>query len=395
MLNKNQKSIPKFKGKQGHVYILTNPSIPGQVKIGYTQLDDVVLRSKQLSKDTGVPTPFIVYASRIFDNCMLAEKMMHSYFSENTDPNLKTGRVSENREFFWTTPELALEYLIKIHKELNKIDKLTDQEIATELGKGIECIKNKNYHEAILILEKLHFSGNYIASYWLGECYTALANSKYIKDPLKQKNYYKAADFYSYAVLFQYRPAYIKAYQAYFYAKLAFKSDIVIDKFCSYIRYNRIKLTDQEKDMILYHLKRNLKNNNKDFYMFNPDNPCWKIYSKSLRKRLKKILKENKKSSDLKEFAKVDKFLYVNKHYGFKFMLTISIIFIIAFFIYIYIYGNKIELSKINYLNNQNENKAVVYNDKKMTDLDNVNNNTNKTTKNKKNNSNNKTKKSH
>lgn len=317
----------KFQNKQGHVYILTNISIPNQVKIGYTQLDDVELRCQQLSSATGVPTPFKVFASKVFDNCMLAEKMMHSYFSSDNDPDLKKGRVNESREFFWTTPEEALKYLNKIYNDLHKVDKLTEEEITIQLNKGIECVENKSYHEAIAILETLFYAGSYIAAYWLGECYSKLGYSKNINDPQRQKFFYKASDYYSYGVLFQYRPAYQKAYQAYFQAKLAFKSDIVLEQFCNYIQYNHITLTDQEKDMILYHLKRNIGRKNKTFNMYKTEHKCWKIYNKPLRKRVKKLMKKDKNTEELKYWKDVKDFLEINHSHNFlKFLFILILI---------------------------------------------------------------------
>ena len=46
----------------GSVYILSNPSMPGLVKIGMTE-GDVNERIKQLSSGTGVAEPFVLEAS--------------------------------------------------------------------------------------------------------------------------------------------------------------------------------------------------------------------------------------------------------------------------------------------------------------------------------------------
>ncbi|WP_408876507.1 GIY-YIG nuclease family protein [Gluconobacter sphaericus] len=43
--------------KSGHVYLLTNPVMPGLIKIGFTTSPDVEIRMKQIYS-TGVPLPF-------------------------------------------------------------------------------------------------------------------------------------------------------------------------------------------------------------------------------------------------------------------------------------------------------------------------------------------------
>jgi T5orf172 domain len=76
--------------KGGYVYIMTNSSMPGLVKIGSTnfQPDE---RARQLST-TGVPRPFQVVAFQRFENELRAEKELHAMFSQH--------RVHSRREFF-------------------------------------------------------------------------------------------------------------------------------------------------------------------------------------------------------------------------------------------------------------------------------------------------------
>lgn len=47
---------------EGIVYILTNAAMPGYIKIGLTQQNDVALRVKQLD-NTSLPLPFECYYS--------------------------------------------------------------------------------------------------------------------------------------------------------------------------------------------------------------------------------------------------------------------------------------------------------------------------------------------
>lgn len=76
---------------QGIVYLLTNPAIPGFVKIGSTTNESVTVRMSQLYT-TGVPFPFeCAYAARV-SNVTVVEKALHTAFGPN--------RVNAKREFF-------------------------------------------------------------------------------------------------------------------------------------------------------------------------------------------------------------------------------------------------------------------------------------------------------
>ena len=80
------------------VYVLTNPAMPGLVKIGMTERDDVQLRMRDLYT-TGVPLPFeCVIAREIEDRAALdIEAALHTAFGPN--------RVNSSREFFELDPE--------------------------------------------------------------------------------------------------------------------------------------------------------------------------------------------------------------------------------------------------------------------------------------------------
>lgn len=85
----------------GYVYILTNPSMPGLVKIGRTSRD-VGLRAAELWQ-TGVPTKFEVYASEKTSDCVQLEAYVHG--------DLRKRRLSKSREFFQVDPGYAHERL--------------------------------------------------------------------------------------------------------------------------------------------------------------------------------------------------------------------------------------------------------------------------------------------
>ena len=80
------------------VYALTNPAMPGIVKIGMTDRDDVKRRMSDLYT-TGVPLPFDCVVAREIDGreALEIENALHTAFGPN--------RVNSSREFFQIDPE--------------------------------------------------------------------------------------------------------------------------------------------------------------------------------------------------------------------------------------------------------------------------------------------------
>ncbi len=80
--------------KRGIFYILTNDAMPGLVKIGKTQMDDVQKRMDQLySGITSVPLPFHCLFAAEVEDCDKMEKLAHRVFKE--------ARLNPRREFFY------------------------------------------------------------------------------------------------------------------------------------------------------------------------------------------------------------------------------------------------------------------------------------------------------
>ena len=80
------------------VYALTNPAMPGIVKIGMTDRDDVQRRMADLYT-TGVPLPFECAVAREIEGreALEIENALHTAFGPN--------RVNSSREFFQIDPE--------------------------------------------------------------------------------------------------------------------------------------------------------------------------------------------------------------------------------------------------------------------------------------------------
>jgi len=88
------------------VYVLTNPAMPGLVKIGYSADPDTNNRIGQLYT-TGVPVPFkLEFACRV-PNFAEVERALHIAFGPQ--------RINPRREFFRIEPEQAIAILKLLH----------------------------------------------------------------------------------------------------------------------------------------------------------------------------------------------------------------------------------------------------------------------------------------
>lgn len=74
----------------GFLYVLTNPTMPGVVKVGQTERHPQI-RATELSTSSGIPTPFIVEFFIEVTDAVKAEQLVHSELSKV--------RVSSDKEF--------------------------------------------------------------------------------------------------------------------------------------------------------------------------------------------------------------------------------------------------------------------------------------------------------
>lgn len=131
------------KGKAGVIYILTNPSFPQYVKIGYAH--DIEKRLKQLNRSETVPFAFRVYA--VYEvNSELTDKELHKLI-DSLNPDLRTIENFDGKErvkeFYAMSAEDAfslLESIAKISGTQDRLRRLTpeghevlDEEIAAEI----------------------------------------------------------------------------------------------------------------------------------------------------------------------------------------------------------------------------------------------------------------------
>lgn len=111
---------------KGFIYILTNPSFPQYVKIGYAT--DVKQRLDELNRSTAVPFAFRVYATYEVDSA-LSDKKLHSIL-DKLDPELRSTEEVDGkrriREFYAMSPEDAysiLEAIAEINNYSHRLKK--------------------------------------------------------------------------------------------------------------------------------------------------------------------------------------------------------------------------------------------------------------------------------
>lgn len=114
---------------KGIIYILSNPAMPGIIKIGKTTQEDVKTRMQQLYQ-TGVPLPFdCVYAASV-NNIDDVEKALHVAFNPN--------RLNPKREFFEieAIQAIAIIKLLQIENVSQQVEKEAEVIDQVELEAG-------------------------------------------------------------------------------------------------------------------------------------------------------------------------------------------------------------------------------------------------------------------
>lgn len=129
--------------KKGVIYILTNPSFPDYIKIGYAR--DLEKRLKQLNRSETVPFAFRAYAIYEVDS-ELTDKELHKLI-DKLNPDLRTIETFDGKErvkeFYAMSAEDAyglLECIAKISGTMSSLKRMTpeghevlDEQIAQEV----------------------------------------------------------------------------------------------------------------------------------------------------------------------------------------------------------------------------------------------------------------------
>ncbi|NDA71341.1 MAG: GIY-YIG nuclease family protein [Betaproteobacteria bacterium] len=109
----------RYSNTAGFVYILSNPSMPGILKIGSTERT-VKERVAELSATTGVPTPFRVEHYILTEDPKGLEQSLHEELSEF--------RVNGNREFF----KVSVDELLKKYRELRVQEMVSEMQLLNQ-----------------------------------------------------------------------------------------------------------------------------------------------------------------------------------------------------------------------------------------------------------------------
>lgn len=101
----------KEHNNSGWLYVISSPSLPGMVKVGCTRRLNPTIRVKELSSSS-LPYAFKTHGFVFSDNCFDLETQMHHYFDDK--------RVAPDREFFYITPQQAIDVLKnEFHQEVH------------------------------------------------------------------------------------------------------------------------------------------------------------------------------------------------------------------------------------------------------------------------------------
>ena len=87
----------------GFVYIMSNPSIMGRIKIGQSSKDPKASRLRELSSDTSAPEPFHLEYYCYVEEYEKLERLVHR--------ELQSVRPNKNREFFQISPTKAVQVI--------------------------------------------------------------------------------------------------------------------------------------------------------------------------------------------------------------------------------------------------------------------------------------------
>ena len=129
---------------QGYIYILTNPSFPDYVKIGYA--DNVENRLQQLNRSECIPFAFRVYAKYAV-NSRLSDIKVHAII-DKLNPNLRSienfNGQKRVREFYAMSAEDAyavLEAMAEIHGYTDRLELVAPDAKEVEAEETAEDIK--------------------------------------------------------------------------------------------------------------------------------------------------------------------------------------------------------------------------------------------------------------
>ena len=137
--------------KKGVIYILTNPSFPDYVKIGYA--DDIDKRLKQLNRSECIPFAFRVYATYEV-NSRLSDLKLHTII-DKLNPDLRSiddfNGQKRIREFYAMKPEEAyaiLEAMAEIHDCKDNLKLIAPNDVEAQEEQLAQEIDTESHEKA-------------------------------------------------------------------------------------------------------------------------------------------------------------------------------------------------------------------------------------------------------
>ncbi len=139
---------------RGYIYILANSAMPDLVKVGKTTRTPAE-RAAELSKVTGVPTPFIVVYEQLVDDCTAAEQFVHTMLQQ------KGYRESDNREFFRASVNEVIRIVMQLPNQISN-DATLDE---NDTNKAVSRFRSRGKYQSRKIqppwLDLWKMAGNY------------------------------------------------------------------------------------------------------------------------------------------------------------------------------------------------------------------------------------------
>jgi hypothetical protein len=114
----------------GFIYVLSNPSMPGYLKIGFTRKSDIAERVSELSSSTSVPLPFVLEHWSFTHTPQKYETRLHGLFNKD--------RVSPKREFFTISLETAIKGINEICYQTTNATEANIQGMTQMFSHGFE-----------------------------------------------------------------------------------------------------------------------------------------------------------------------------------------------------------------------------------------------------------------
>ena len=297
---------------------MTNPSMPGLVKVGKTHRHPHD-RLQELSAATGVPTPFELRHVAYVSNPDKSEKKLHEIWES------LGVRTSHGREFFRLDLNKAIDDIEKEKKYTDNANQPTRTEVDDLLQRGFVWMKGddktlRDPHQALHYFEQASAKNSGVGSYWAGRLSEKLGKSQ----PRRLSSWnQRALNHYQHAC----RKGVLKASARLFFLYAKSKQWPEANHYWSLWLdglYKKDNIDLESSRWLCQYLEKT------PFNRINSNHPVWKKY----RKALKKTAKEQHYSEVIKKLN------LINTHWK-NYLIKIGFALLISIVIVLMIYYKK------------------------------------------------------